>query len=147
MILMALLSDLAGAPFMVGPIMMGLVLPNGPPLGTALVERVELLGSELLMPLYYIVVVGHHMDWITASQQLRLWISLDIILLIMCISKFATVVLVAYYYGMPLKKGLILGLIMNFKGTFEVVIFVQMFGEKVYRYNYFLYLNIKTIIE
>jgi Kef-type K+ transport system membrane component KefB len=130
MMSMALLSDMAGATYIFGPIMMGFALPNGPPLGTALVERVELMGTELLMPLYY-VTVGRHMDWVAASQQSRLWVSLLLILLVMSLSKLATVVLAAYYCGMPLKSGLILGLIMNFKGTFEVAVFVQMLIDEV----------------
>lgn len=133
MILMALVSDLAGAVFIFGPIMMGFALPNGPPLGTALVERIELMGSELLLPLYYIMV-GHNMDWAAATQQSRLWMSLHLIILIMCIAKFSTVVLVAYYCDMSLKNGLLLGLIMNFKGTFEMIVFTDFFYGKVYIY-------------
>jgi Kef-type K+ transport system membrane component KefB len=130
MILTALVSDLAGAVFVLGPIMMGFALPNGAPLGTALVERVELMGSELLLPVYYFLV-GHNIDWIAASHQSRLWITLDLIILTTCISKFATIVLTAYYCKIPLKDGLLLGLIMNIKGTFEIIALIHFFSGKV----------------
>ncbi|KAG1334407.1 putative Cation/H(+) antiporter 15 [Cocos nucifera] len=47
-------SDIGGATFIFGPLLLGLAVPNGPPLGAAIVEQTDTVVSEVLMPLVYL---------------------------------------------------------------------------------------------
>ncbi|CAL5203009.1 unnamed protein product [Lathyrus oleraceus] len=55
-LVMAGLSDLVGLHFVMGPIFFGLVMPNGPPLATTIIERSELINQEFLMPFFFLYV-------------------------------------------------------------------------------------------
>ncbi|KAK2636605.1 hypothetical protein Ddye_031397 [Dipteronia dyeriana] len=48
------LSDVLGQTFFPGALLMGLIIPAGPPLGSVLVEKCELILSEILLPFLYI---------------------------------------------------------------------------------------------
>ncbi|KAK1570779.1 hypothetical protein Q3G72_006928 [Acer saccharum] len=48
------LSDVLGSTFFPGALIMGLIIPAGPPLGSQLVEKCELILSEILLPFLYI---------------------------------------------------------------------------------------------
>ncbi|XP_027337559.1 cation/H(+) antiporter 15-like [Abrus precatorius] len=58
---MAAISDIFGIYFIVGPTIYGLVLPNGPPLATTVIERSEIIISELLMP-FFVLYLGLKTD-------------------------------------------------------------------------------------
>ncbi|KAK7372189.1 hypothetical protein VNO80_05560 [Phaseolus coccineus] len=47
------IGEVFGEHFMVGPVIMGLAVPDGPPLGSALVEKLETFVTTVLMPLFY----------------------------------------------------------------------------------------------
>ncbi|KAK7281084.1 hypothetical protein RIF29_08771 [Crotalaria pallida] len=47
------ISDYMDMPIFIGPIIYGLVMPNGPPLATTITEKSEVIISQLLMPLFY----------------------------------------------------------------------------------------------
>lgn len=49
----SLLSELVGENYTIGPMILGLAVPDGPPLGSALAERLDTFISAVLMPLYY----------------------------------------------------------------------------------------------
>ncbi|CAK8566436.1 unnamed protein product [Lathyrus sativus] len=55
-LVMAGISDLLGLHFVMGPILFGLVMPNGPPLATTIIERSELINQEFLMPFFFLYV-------------------------------------------------------------------------------------------
>lgn len=120
MILTTLACDFGGITYLFGPCIMGLALPNGPPLGTALIERIELVASEVLFPLIFIIE-GENMDLIAAAgQELRLWYWMVLIVIVVSIAKVVTVAAVAAYCDVPVKHGLLLGLILNFRGFVEM---------------------------
>ena len=50
----ALFSEFIGEHFMIGPIMLGIAVPDGPPLGSALSEKLDTLVSAVFLPLYFL---------------------------------------------------------------------------------------------
>jgi Kef-type K+ transport system membrane component KefB len=123
-ILMALASDIVGALDIIGPLFMGLVLPSGPPLGTALIGRIDLVTTELLLPISFIIA-GREMDWAAAGQELKhgLWVAL--LMLVSNITKVVSAAFAASYCNFSFKKGALLGLIMNFKGIMEIILLID----------------------
>ncbi|TQD91503.1 hypothetical protein C1H46_022901 [Malus baccata] len=65
---MALVSDAIGATPITGPILFGLVIPDGPPLGATLIQKMEFVVSEFLLPVLFfrvgfMVDVFSFSDW------------------------------------------------------------------------------------
>ncbi|CAJ1970726.1 unnamed protein product [Sphenostylis stenocarpa] len=49
-------GEMFGEHFLIGPALLGLAVPEGPPLGSALVEKLETMVSTVLLPLFYFSV-------------------------------------------------------------------------------------------
>ncbi|KAJ3672089.1 hypothetical protein LUZ60_006810 [Juncus effusus] len=128
-LMVAMVSDIGGCIFTDGPIMLGLVVPHGPPLGTALLERVELLAKEVFLPIVF-MHEGFYIDFARLKPQLGPMLQLEIIILVIFITKFAANTAAALYCKMSLKDGLILGLIMNFKGIGDMLLFFHFLSER-----------------
>lgn len=119
MILMALVSDAIGASFVFAPFTMGLVVPEGPPLGSALVERAQLLPAEGLMPLIY-AVYGMSTNFLFLPKP-RIWAGIIFVLFIGHVIKALATALPALYWKIPTQNAIILGLMMNLSGIVEVL--------------------------
>ncbi|XP_028778848.1 cation/H(+) antiporter 15-like [Neltuma alba] len=53
---MAAAADVMGLSFLQGPLLFGLIMPNGPPLGTTLIEKTQNIMADFLMPLFFIYI-------------------------------------------------------------------------------------------
>ncbi|KAG0498902.1 hypothetical protein HPP92_003593 [Vanilla planifolia] len=84
-IAMGLASDMVGASFVDGPLIMGLVVPDGPPLGSALVERIGHLANEVMLPLLFNVAGAIVKP--SVVFRLRSWIVLIMLILLAYVSK------------------------------------------------------------
>ncbi|KAJ3676060.1 hypothetical protein LUZ60_003472 [Juncus effusus] len=141
----ALSCDLLGTVYTDGPVIMGLTLPNGPPLGKALIERVDLVASELFLPIIF-MKEGHNFNWEGLKQNLILWFWLEVIVLVAFVTRIVvTVVAAVYCCGMSVKNGLLLGLIMNFRGLIEMLTFIRFVNIEVIDKTTFTMLVLSTI--
>lgn len=127
----SLASDLIGGTFIDGPMILGLVVPDGPPLGTALVERVEPVATEVMLPLFFLVE-GIFADVRAAAKQGKMWLWMLVIMLVACVGKIVGTVVPAAFCDVPLQKAVLLGLIMNFRGLVEMIVFFSFINGKVY---------------
>ncbi|KAI4306887.1 hypothetical protein L6164_030128 [Bauhinia variegata] len=59
-LIMAAISDIIGLSFLQGPLLLGLIMPNGAPLGTTLAEKSEVIILQFLLPLFFIYIGLHH---------------------------------------------------------------------------------------
>ncbi|XP_020090908.1 cation/H(+) antiporter 15-like [Ananas comosus] len=126
----SLASDAIGGTFIDGPIILGLVVPDGPPLGAALVERVEPVASEVMLPLFFLVE-GVFADVRGVAAQGKMWLWMLVIMLIACVGKIAGTVVPAVFCDVPLQKAVLLGLIMNFRGLVEMIVFFTFINGKL----------------
>ncbi|KAI3963144.1 hypothetical protein MKW92_003869 [Papaver armeniacum] len=111
-----LASGYCGLNATVLPFFLGLAIPDGPPLGSALVHRLRIV-SVFFMPLH-MGIVGY-MTNIHSVHFLLLWRVLLVIL--GCIlGKIIGLFFPAVLLGVSVRDSLLLGLIMNFKGIVEV---------------------------
>lgn len=53
-LVMGFLSDAIGTTYLLGALLMGLIIPPGPPLGIAIIERFELVIFHFFLPFFYI---------------------------------------------------------------------------------------------
>ncbi|KAF8036850.1 hypothetical protein BT93_C2541 [Corymbia citriodora subsp. variegata] len=74
-LLLGVLTDMFGSMHF-GVLLFGLVIPNGPPLGSTPSEKIEAVCREVLMPMFY-VSIGYDMDLTSVDFQ----ISREVILL------------------------------------------------------------------
>ncbi|KAL6980774.1 hypothetical protein U1Q18_022412 [Sarracenia purpurea var. burkii] len=115
-----LASEALGQHFLLGPLMLGLAVPEGPPLGAALAARLDSLISGLLYPTY-LTVSGLKTD--IFKIHLR---SMGIILFVIVFAslvKIGTIQLMAQYKNLSSREAFVLGLMLNVKGICELVVY------------------------
>ena len=103
-----------------GPLLFGLLIPSGPPLGSALVEKLDLITYWMLMPLYF-VKFGLTVDFFALS--IRTYSRVQFIALLGACGKFLGASLSALSCQMPLRDAVSLGFVMTFQGIIELGLF------------------------
>ncbi|OMO53089.1 Cation/H+ exchanger [Corchorus capsularis] len=104
---------------LVGPFMLGLAIPDGPPLGSALVEKLEPFVSGLLLP-FFASACGMRFniyDIINISPYAK---SQSIASVVTLFVKFLVSLALPLLCKMPTSDSLALALIMIAKGLFEI---------------------------
>ncbi|RZC76124.1 hypothetical protein C5167_002659 [Papaver somniferum] len=116
-LLCGLASEYCGLSGTVGAFFLGLAIPDGPPLGSALVQKLRIV-TVFFMPLH-MGIVGYKTD-IHKVSFVYLWRVLLVIVgcfIGKIVGLFIPAVLLG---GVSARDSLLLGLIMNFKGIVEV---------------------------
>lgn len=106
---------------LLGSIIFGLAIPNGPPLATTLLDKSEVFIMNFLMPLFYIYV-GFHTD----IYLIRDWTSAFKILLvtiIISLCKFlgAFIPAAIIHYKFQIRHAAMIGLLLNSRGAIELM--------------------------
>ncbi|KAL6126806.1 hypothetical protein ACLB2K_074851 [Fragaria x ananassa] len=114
------LSEISSQHYLLGPLAFGFVVPSGPPLGSAVVARVDTLATGLFYPTY-LAVTGLKTNIFTID--FRSCMVLGAIFFFAGCVKVGTVMLAACYYEQTLREALVLGLILNAKGITELVMY------------------------
>ncbi|CAL5426939.1 unnamed protein product [Camellia sinensis] len=115
-----LVGEILGLSSIMAALAIGLVIPDGPPLGAALVERLDCFVSVLLMPLFF-TICGLQMD-VFAIEKLRNAGVMLLVVLAAFIGKIMGTMLPPLFCRMPFRDALSLGLIMNSKGIVELAL-------------------------
>ncbi|KAK9126754.1 hypothetical protein Scep_015600 [Stephania cephalantha] len=122
-LLVGFVSDFIGATVVEGPLLLALVLPDGPPIGTTLVARTETI-VELLMPLIY-AQVGQIVDVSIVKFDSVDSRAFAFIVFVGCLGKFWGTVLPLLYFKMPLRPAITLGFIMGLRGQVELFTYLH----------------------
>ncbi|OIV98417.1 hypothetical protein TanjilG_16744 [Lupinus angustifolius] len=120
LLIVGFLSEIVGQHFLMGPIILGLAIPEGPPLGTALLTKLQTLCMGFLYPMY-LAVCGLQTNIFQINFQ-SLWI-VSIIVITSCAVKIGAVMLAGYYNNIPMKDCCVMGLILNARGVPELCMF------------------------
>ncbi|KAG2391476.1 hypothetical protein LR48_Vigan07g092100 [Vigna angularis] len=116
----SLFGEVIGEHYMIGPLILGLAVPEGPPLGSALVERLDTFISGLLLPLFFLTSSNRfNYDLISFDD----FIVVQLVALGNFFAKLAGVVLPSLYCKMPLTDALALALILSAQGISQLVHF------------------------
>lgn len=104
-----------------GAFLLGLALPEGPPLGASLVNKIEAISAGLLVPAF--TTMGGMRTNLTFLGG-RSSVFLQLLIMMGYIGKLCGTLLSAIYCGVPFRDAVTLALIMCCKGIIEVAIYV-----------------------
>ncbi|KAL5974687.1 hypothetical protein ACLOJK_031357 [Asimina triloba] len=143
-VVVAFLSETLGANTFNGALVLGMAIPGGPPLGAALIDKLECFLSGLLLPAYY-AGVGLKTD-VFAIDDIEQLAYLQLIVVVSCLAKIFSVAVPSVYYNMPLRDAIAFGLLVNIKGITEVVTFKYWVDTKVLSDQSFAILIITCVL-
>ncbi|XP_031378492.1 cation/H(+) antiporter 15-like [Punica granatum] len=118
---MAFFTNLIGS-LHVGMLVMGLIMPDGPPLGSAIVERAEYMVMEFLMPVFY-VQVGYGTD-LSSFDVTKFW-EVTVFVTVSFAAKFLATLLGALACRQNHRDALLLALMVNVKGPIDLYLFMR----------------------
>lgn len=119
-LLTGFVSESIGQHYVLGPLFLGLLIPNGPPLGTAIETKVEALVSGLLYPSF--VSLNGMQTNIFSIEFESFWI-IGSVVLVGFLVKFIAVLSGSLYVKLTYREAFVLALIANAKGVMELVLF------------------------
>ncbi|KAL9232547.1 hypothetical protein vseg_007648 [Gypsophila vaccaria] len=99
----------------------GLSLPDGPPLGSTLVHKLELFTSGVLLPVFC-TMAGWRINFSSWKGNSQVW-SVELVFVIGHLAKLLGIILSSVVVGMSFQDALSLSLVMSFKGILEVATF------------------------
>ncbi|XP_050156015.1 cation/H(+) antiporter 15-like [Malus sylvestris] len=114
------LSELISQHYLLGPLVLGYVVPAGPPLGSALVMKLEILATGLFYPTY-LANSGLRTNIFRVNPR-SAWI-MGVLVLFSALVKVGAVMLPATYFDVPTHDAFVLGIILNAKGITELVMY------------------------
>ncbi|KAM1039812.1 hypothetical protein ACFX2I_029069 [Malus domestica] len=114
----SLLGEVMGQHCILGPMILGLAVPDGPPLGSALVEKLDSYVSLILLPSYF-VVTGARINFSMIKMK-TVWI-LELLVMSSFRGKLIGTMVPSLYCKMSPVDSFSLGLIMNAQGIIDVL--------------------------
>ncbi|KGN50708.1 hypothetical protein Csa_005861 [Cucumis sativus] len=114
------LSEIIGQHYFLGPLVLGLVVPDGPPLGATIVSKVETIASRLFYPTFLAVSGLQTNIFIIKLEQC--W-PVVVVILFSCLVKIGAVVFPARYFNLLHGDALVLGFILNARGFLQLILF------------------------
>ncbi|XP_058787630.1 cation/H(+) antiporter 15-like isoform X1 [Vicia villosa] len=114
------LSEFIGQRFVMGTIFFGLAVPEGPPLGSTLISKIETLTCGFMYPIY-LAVSGLQTDIFKISIHTT-WI-ITAVVMVSFFVKIVAVMLPGYYYNVPMRDCFVIGLLLNGRGIAELALY------------------------
>ncbi|KAK7387274.1 hypothetical protein VNO78_27945 [Psophocarpus tetragonolobus] len=110
-------ASIAGQPPFLVTFCFGLILPDGPPLGSVMTEKLDTIGSTLMVPSYCIITgLRSNLASLVDSRSA----TIEIILISMYIGKFLGTILPSVYFQIEFWDSFSLALIMCCKGLVDL---------------------------
>ncbi|THU46783.1 hypothetical protein C4D60_Mb09t08520 [Musa balbisiana] len=106
-----------------GPVYMGLLMPDGPPLGTGLVDRANFVPTELLLPLIFLNA-GRWIDF-TMINHPTVFVGLVLYMFAGYAAKVLAVMVPAIYWNISVRNAAMLGLMLNFNGLGQIASYMN----------------------
>ncbi|ESW18833.1 hypothetical protein PHAVU_006G074300 [Phaseolus vulgaris] len=117
LLLVGLTASIAGQPPFVVAFCFGLILPDGPPLGSVLTERLDTVGSTLMVPSYCTIIGLKTSPYAVAETKS---ITIEIILISMYVGKFLGTILPSLHFQIEFWDSFALAVIMCCKGLMDL---------------------------
>lgn len=131
------MGEVIGINAFISSFVLGLFIPDGPPLGAALVERFDCFVSVLLMPIFF-TSCGLKVD-IFAIKNFKNVGMIQLVVVAALFGKMIGTMLPPILCRMRLRDALSLGIIMNSKGIAELAILIRWKEHNVsHRFSYLL---------
>ncbi|KAL2541817.1 Cation/H(+) antiporter 15 [Abeliophyllum distichum] len=114
------ISELIGQHFVLGPLVLGLMVPEGPPLGTALISKLDIPVGKIFYPIF-LTTSGLKTDIFKIHLQ-SLWIVLSVVMF-SCVVKIGAVILSSRYLHINFQDSFVIGLMLNARGVCELIVY------------------------
>ncbi|RDX70053.1 Cation/H(+) antiporter 3, partial [Mucuna pruriens] len=117
--------------FVLGAFILGLSVPEGPPLGSALVKKFNFFGTTFLLPIFVttcMLKADFSMDFSSSSSSVM---TISFVIVLTHIIKIISCIVPALYCTMPLRDALSLSLVLNFKGVVEIGLYCILYDNKI----------------
>ncbi|CAF1863358.1 unnamed protein product [Brassica napus] len=116
-----------------GAFFLGIAIPNGPPIGSALVDRLESFYFGILLPLFMTACMirtdlSVWKDILTFNISNDKKLAVVSLVLLIFFLKVSVSMVLPLLFKMPLKESIVLSLIMSHKGIVEISFYVFSFG-------------------
>ena len=120
-LLSALVTDAIGFKYMIGPMMLGLALPGGMPIGATMTERLDSFFIALFLPVY-MALSGYRTDLaeLTKEETSEKWCALELFVGLCVSGKLVGCVAAGLFFAMPFRDAAVLALMLNIRGIVEV---------------------------
>jgi Kef-type K+ transport system membrane component KefB len=113
------LSYLLGHTLLFGPFILGWAVPDGPPLGSAIVNKFNCLISDVFLPLF-VTTCGMKTDLSLIKFDNSFMIVNGILIVLTFAAKVVACLVPLLYSKMPLNDALALGLLLSCKGVIQL---------------------------
>ncbi|XP_026385511.1 cation/H(+) antiporter 15-like [Papaver somniferum] len=139
----ALLSKYAGQNVIIGPFLLGMALPAGPPIGSELVKRLDFFVTWIIMPFFFVM---HGLEMDLSTLRLQNVVAVEAVILVSVFGRFSAVTLASLYCNMGAKDALSVGLTVNVQGAIELYMFKMLRDIEIIDNNSFLIMSLSTVI-
>lgn len=130
---------------MLGPYLLGMVVPPGPPLGSAIVEKFDSMVHNLFLPIF-ISTCGLRLESFMIDFGAELTKKISMAAVVGWLVKFLACLLPALYKKMPRKDAVALALILCSKGVVDLSLFAFGSDDRV-RTIFIIFIHIKKISQ
>ncbi|XP_049354671.1 cation/H(+) antiporter 15-like [Solanum verrucosum] len=113
-------AETIGQHFLFGALLLGMAIPEGPPLGAALINKLHYPIGKLLYPIF-LTTSGLKTDVFTIHFK-SLWV-ISLLVLFSVLIKIAVMIIITRFTGLTVHDSVIVGLMLNSKGICDVVFF------------------------
>lgn len=127
-------GEIMGQPVAAGAMILGLVLPGGPPLGTTLADRLERLLEQVFLPVY-VAIAGLCIDFSTFNEASFGWFTVAVIAVSVA-AKLAGVFFTGMLFGMGGREALVVAIMLNYRGIVELYTFRSWMENQVEPINF-----------
>ncbi|XP_058744705.1 cation/H(+) antiporter 15-like [Vicia villosa] len=114
----AFFSEVIGQHVLILPIILGIAVPEGPPLGSALTDRLDTLVSHIFLPLYFLYGGSRFNIFLIDGQT---FVIVQVIAIVASFGKIVGTILPSIYWKMPMTDVLALGLLMSAQGITQLI--------------------------
>lgn len=115
-----LAAETIGQHFLFGALLLGMAIPEGPPLGAALISKLHFPVGKILYPVF-LTTSGLKTDVFTIHFK-TLWV-ISILVLFSVLVKIAVMIFITRYTRLTIHDSVIVGLMLNSRGVCDVVFF------------------------
>nr|GMD14057.1 cation/H(+) antiporter 14 [Ipomoea batatas] len=123
-LLCGLVAEILGQPAGLGTFILGIAVPDGPPLGSNLVSKLDVFCTGVLLPAKF-AVNGMDIDLFLAGTGTTAAI-IEFIIVLGYVGKFTGTFIPAIYTGFSVSDATSLSLIMCCKGIIEIAVFITL---------------------
>ncbi|CAL5397364.1 unnamed protein product [Camellia sinensis] len=115
-----LTSETLGLQAYFGGMVLGFAVPSGPPLGSGLAKKLNLIMFALMLPAY-IIDTGRHVNVMLVHKMN--YGPVELVVHLGYMGKFIAAVVPARHFGMPFADAFSLGFILTSQGFFDIMLF------------------------